>query len=146
MDRKEFLYIPSLSAGSMVSSFKKNTKFEDGTSMRFFSKEYPEKWRHPYFLVTAGHHYKKMDFRDQLGLDDGTFVFGDATHVPRVGIVNNFTNLSNTEVVFRISAKTLLVESKTATITIIGNETGGATTINLTVNKASTATISNATS
>ena len=37
---------------------------------------------------------------------NGTFVFGDATHVPRVGIVNNFTNLSNTEVVFRISAKT----------------------------------------
>jgi queuine/archaeosine tRNA-ribosyltransferase len=76
--KKEFLYIPSLSAGSMVSAFKKNTKFEDGTTMRFFSKEYPEKWRHPYFLVTAGHHYKKMDFRDQLGLDDGTFVFGDS--------------------------------------------------------------------
>jgi len=47
---------------------------------------------------------------------------------------------------FRIAAKTLLVESKTATITIIGNETGGATTINLTVNKASTATISNSAS
>ena len=78
MDRKEFLYIPSLSAGSMVSAFKKDTKFEDGTTMRFFAKEYPEEWRHPYFLVTAGHHYKKMDFRDQLGLDDGTFVFGDS--------------------------------------------------------------------
>tara|TARA_R110000796_G_scaffold99958_1_gene208396 strand:+ start:1661 stop:2326 length:666 start_codon:yes stop_codon:yes gene_type:complete len=47
---------------------------------------------------------------------------------------------------FKIIAKTLLVETKTATITIIGNETGGATTINLTVNKASTATISGATS
>jgi hypothetical protein len=47
---------------------------------------------------------------------------------------------------FRIAAKTLLVESKTATITIIGNETGGSTTINLTVNKASTATISNSAS
>ena len=78
MDKKEFLYIPSLSAGSMVSAFKKDTKFEDGTTMRFFAKEYPEKWRHPHFLVTAGHHYKKMDFRDQLGLDDGTFVFGDS--------------------------------------------------------------------
>jgi queuine/archaeosine tRNA-ribosyltransferase len=78
MNKKEFLYIPSLSAGSMVSAFKKDTKFEDGTTMRFFAKEYPEEWRHPYFLVTAGHHYKKMDFRQQLGLDDGTFVFGDS--------------------------------------------------------------------
>jgi hypothetical protein len=75
---KEFLYIPSLSAGSMVSAFKKGTTFEDGTTMRFFAKEYPAEWRHPYFLVTAGHHYKKMDFRQQLGLDDGTFVFGDS--------------------------------------------------------------------
>lgn len=77
-NKKEFLYIPSLSAGSMVSAFKKDAKFSDGTTMRFFAKEYPEKWRHPYFLVTAGHHYKKMDFRQQLGLDDGTFVFGDS--------------------------------------------------------------------
>ena len=78
MNKKDFLYIPSLSAGSMVSAFKKDTKFSDGTTMRFFAKEYPEQWRHPYFLVTAGHHYKKMDFRQQLGLDDGTFVFGDS--------------------------------------------------------------------
>jgi len=47
---------------------------------------------------------------------------------------------------FKVIAKTLVVESKTATITIIGNETGGSTTINLTVNKASTATIGNAAS
>jgi len=47
---------------------------------------------------------------------------------------------------FRIIAKTLIVESKTATITIVGNETGGSATINLTVNKASTATIPNAAS
>lgn len=47
---------------------------------------------------------------------------------------------------FKIVAKTLLVESKTATITIIGNETGGSTTINVTVAQASTATITGATS
>ena len=75
---KNFIYYPSLSAGSMVSAFKKNTKFSDGTTCRFFSKEYPEEWRHPYFLITAGHHFKKMDFRDQLGLDDGVLVFGDS--------------------------------------------------------------------
>ena len=66
---KKFIYYPSLSAGSMVSAFKKDTKFSDGTTMRFFAKEYPEEWRHPYFLITAGHHYKKMD---------DVLVFGDS--------------------------------------------------------------------
>jgi hypothetical protein len=75
---KKFIYYPSLSAGSMVSAFKKDTRFSDGTTMRFFGKEYPEEWRHPYFLITAGHHYKKMDFRDQLGLDKDVLVFGDS--------------------------------------------------------------------
>lgn len=75
---KKFIYYPSLSAGSMVSAFKKDSKFSDGTTMRFFGKDYPEEWRHPYFLITAGHHYKKMDFRDQLGLDKDVLVFGDS--------------------------------------------------------------------
>lgn len=44
---------------------------------------------------------------------------------------------------FSVTAKTLLVSSKTATITIIGNETGGSVTINLTVSQATTATIGN---
>ena len=42
---------------------------------------------------------------------------------------------------FRIVAKTQLIEDKTATITVIANETGGSVTINLTVKKATTATI-----
>lgn len=42
---------------------------------------------------------------------------------------------------FRVIAKTQLLQDKTATITIIGNETGGSVTINLTVKQATTATI-----
>jgi hypothetical protein len=42
---------------------------------------------------------------------------------------------------FRIVAKTQLLEDKTATITVIGNETGGSVTINVTVKKATTATL-----
>ena len=42
---------------------------------------------------------------------------------------------------FRIIAKTQLIEDKTATITVIANETGGSVTINLTVKQATTATI-----
>ncbi len=44
---------------------------------------------------------------------------------------------------FRITAKTQMLEDKTATITIIGNETGGSVTINLTVKKVTTATTGN---
>jgi hypothetical protein len=36
---------------------------------------------------------------------------------------------------FEITAKTQLLEDKTATITLIGNETGGSTTIQVTVKK-----------
>ncbi len=58
-DNKRFIYFPSLSAGSMVSAFKKDMKFTSGDPVKFFDSRYPEKWRHPYFLITAGHHYKK---------------------------------------------------------------------------------------
>jgi hypothetical protein len=42
---------------------------------------------------------------------------------------------------FRVVAKTQLLSDKTATITIIGNETGGSVTINLTIKQATTATL-----
>jgi hypothetical protein len=42
---------------------------------------------------------------------------------------------------FRIVGKTQMIQDKTASITIIANETGGSVTINLTVKKATTATI-----
>jgi hypothetical protein len=42
---------------------------------------------------------------------------------------------------FRIVAKTQMIEDKTATITVIGNEMGGSVTITLTVKKATTATL-----
>ena len=77
-EQKRFIYFPSLSAGSMVSAFKKDMKFESGDPVKFFDSRYPAEWRHPYFLITAGHHYKKMDFREQLGLEKDVLVFGDS--------------------------------------------------------------------
>ena len=41
---------------------------------------------------------------------------------------------------FRVIAKTQMIEDKTATVTIIANETGGSVTLNLTVKKVTTAT------
>jgi hypothetical protein len=42
---------------------------------------------------------------------------------------------------FKVIAKTQMIEDKQATVTIIANETGGSVTINLTVKKATTATL-----
>lgn len=42
---------------------------------------------------------------------------------------------------FKIIARTQLIEDKLATITIIGNETGGSVTLTVTVKKATTATL-----
>jgi len=75
---KEFIYYPSLSAGGFASSLIKDQKLSSGTTCRFYSDEYPEKFRHKYFLITAGHYYKKMDIRQQFGLGDDTLVFGDS--------------------------------------------------------------------
>ena len=41
---------------------------------------------------------------------------------------------------FRVIAKSQMIEDKTATVTIIANETGGSVTLNLTVKKVTTAT------
>jgi hypothetical protein len=75
---KRFIYFPSLSAGSMVSAFKKDMKFTSGDPVKFYDSRYPDNWRHPYFLITAGHHYKKMDFRNEIGLEKDVLVFGDS--------------------------------------------------------------------
>lgn len=75
---KEFIYFPSLSAGGFASPLMKNQKLASGVTCRFYDKEYPEEFRHPYFLITAGHHYKKMDMRERLGCGPDVLVFGDS--------------------------------------------------------------------
>ena len=50
-ENKRFIYFPSLSAGSMVSAFKKDMKFESGDPVKFFDSRYPAEWRHPYFWL-----------------------------------------------------------------------------------------------
>jgi hypothetical protein len=79
MDKqKEFIYFPSLSAGGFASALIKDQRLSSGVTCRFYSDEYPEKFRHKYFLVTAGHYYKKMDIRQQMGLGKDVLVFGDS--------------------------------------------------------------------
>ena len=75
---KDLIYYPSLSAGGCAGDFKNNKEVKPGLTSRFYSKDFPEKWRHPYFLITAGHHYKWMDARQRYGLDNDVLVLGDS--------------------------------------------------------------------
>ena len=74
----KFIYFPSFSAGAMGSSLAKNVKLKNGLSIRFYSEEFPEKYRHTDILITAGHHYKKEDYKNDLGLTDINLVMGDS--------------------------------------------------------------------
>jgi queuine/archaeosine tRNA-ribosyltransferase len=74
----KFIYFPSFSAGAMGSSLAKNVKLKNGLSIRFYSDEFPEKYRHTDILITAGHHFRKDDYKNDLGLTDKNLVMGDS--------------------------------------------------------------------
>ena len=75
---KELIYYPSLSAGGSADALKKNKEVKPGLTARFYDKTFPERWRHPYFLITAGHHYKDMEARQKYGCGDDVQVIGDS--------------------------------------------------------------------
>jgi len=64
--------------GSLANSIRKDYKIKDELSIKFFSDEFPEQWRHKYFLVTAGHFYKTMNYRERMGYGDDTLLLGDS--------------------------------------------------------------------
>lgn len=59
-------------------SGKKNPRLKDGTPWRFWSDEYPERYRHKSFLVTAGHNFGKFEYSKQFEFGDDTLVMGDS--------------------------------------------------------------------
>lgn len=70
-DKRHFIYFPSFSVGNYSNAMRTDTKLKDGLPFRFFSPEFPEEFRHPYFLVTAGHFYKKKpNFAQEWGFND----------------------------------------------------------------------------
>ena len=77
MEEKKLVYFPSLSSGAYASPLTKNLEVAPGVPYRFWDERVPEKWRYKYFLMTAGHLYKKDDIRKTWGLED-TLVFGDS--------------------------------------------------------------------
>lgn len=80
MTNKQFIYFPSFSAGNVSHAMAKGLKFRNELEMRFYSKTFPEKYQHPFFLVTAGHFYKKPMFAEEWGFkqDNHTLLLGDS--------------------------------------------------------------------
>lgn len=72
------IYIPSFSAGTYGAEAKKNSLIGDKLPVRFYSKDYAAKFRHPYFLVTAGHNYRNENYFEQMGFDSDCLVLGDS--------------------------------------------------------------------
>lgn len=78
MNKYGFVYIPSLDAAVGRYAAFKNFRLEDGTQWRFWAEDFPEEHRHPYFLVTAGQSYKKIDHSEKYEFTDDTLVLGDS--------------------------------------------------------------------
>ncbi len=76
MNFKDIIYFPSFSAG-LHGYYTKKCKFRDELDYRFYHKDFPEEFRYKFFLVTAGHLYKKPTARIDMGLEDA-FVMGDS--------------------------------------------------------------------
>lgn len=77
MTKPKLVYFPSLSSGAYASPLTKNAEVAPGIPYRFWDDRVPEQWRYKYFLMTAGHLYKRADQRARWGLED-TLVFGDS--------------------------------------------------------------------
>jgi len=80
-DRQRFIYFPSLSSGNSRYWLLRDRHFENGThncTSRFYHKDYPEKFQHPAFLISAGHcPTAKKTFAEEMGLQDA-LVMGDS--------------------------------------------------------------------
>lgn len=80
MNNRHFIYFPSFSVGNVSQAMAKGLKLRNGLEMRFYSETFPEIFRHPYFLVTAGHFYKKPKFIQEWGFTDNkdNLLLGDS--------------------------------------------------------------------
>lgn len=59
-------YYGAISVGTLLSELLTNTKYRD-KSLRFYSDVEDTFFKYPYLLVSAGHNYKRENFRDSIG-------------------------------------------------------------------------------
>ena len=73
-----FRYFPSFSVGGFGDALRQDFKFNDGFSCRFYSDEFPKKYRHREFLISAGHFLKRPDLYGEHGFTSKNVVMGDS--------------------------------------------------------------------
>lgn len=80
MDNKQFIFFPSFSAGNVGNAMKKKGKLRNGLDIAFYSNDFPEEFRHPFFLTSAGHSYKQKNYMNDFGFNDAKdmLVLGDS--------------------------------------------------------------------
>ena len=77
--QNKFKYFPSFSVGAFGDALRKNYKFDDGFPCRFYSDEFPEKFRHNEFLISAGHFIKNNpDLYNEHGFTSKNLIMGDS--------------------------------------------------------------------
>ena len=77
--RSNFKYYPSFSVGGFGDALRSNYKFSDGFPCRFYSEEFPEKFRHNEFLISAGHFIKNNpDLYNEHGFKKHNSIMGDS--------------------------------------------------------------------
>jgi len=79
-DRK-YIYFPSFSVGNVAAAMHRKETWNDPekSTMRFYDANYPDGYRHPYYLITGGHYYKKPTISQEMGLlEPGVLTIGDS--------------------------------------------------------------------
>lgn len=75
---KKLIYIPSFDSGIASYAAKKDFKLNNGIPWKFWAEDFPEQYRHPYFLITAGHSYKKKNYKEKFNFPPDMNIFGDS--------------------------------------------------------------------
>lgn len=76
---KKLFYFPSFSAGPISMMMKKDHYTPNQKlSFRYYSEKYPESYRVPAYLTTAGHCYKTENYIEPFNFESDVEIFGDS--------------------------------------------------------------------
>jgi hypothetical protein len=79
MNDRSLFYFPACSAGPIAAAMKKNQWTPNKKlSFRYYSNEFPEEYRIPAFLTTAGHCYKTENYIQAFDFPKDSVIFGDS--------------------------------------------------------------------